>query len=140
MLRFMIALSTAALIAGCTTNHYIQQLRSGMNEAEAIALVGSPDGQVREGATTALLYNNRIMAWSPDRADYALVFVNGRLESWGQTGVRAGNSAGWAALGLFGAQMLQQSQPQPIYSPVQTPSPSAFRCVNTGNITNCEPH
>jgi hypothetical protein len=127
------------VLAACTTNHYIQQLRSGLSEAEAIALVGPPDGQVREGGTTALLYNDRIMAWSPGRADYALVFVNGRLESWGQTATRDNSAAGTAAT-LIGVQMLQQSRSQPVVTPTQTWSPNAFRCVKTGNVTNCMPY
>ena len=85
----------ALILAACTTGDKVSNLETGMTPQQVVAILGRPDGQSRQGNQLGYQYTNRfISGWSPDKADYSLIFTDDRLTSWGTGQVRQGGNVG----------------------------------------------
>lgn len=85
----------AIVLTACTTGSKISNLEPGMTPQHVVAVLGRPDGQSQQGNQLGYQYANRFVSdWSPDKADYVLVFTDGRLTNWGPGQVRQGADVG----------------------------------------------
>ena len=79
----------AFLLAGCVAGEQISHIDVGMSREQVIGILGRPDGDRRVDDSEAMTYSNRLMSgWSWDRADYQVVFTNGRVSAYGPGVVR----------------------------------------------------
>jgi hypothetical protein len=71
----------------------ITSLKPGMTKAQALKIAGRYDGFQTKGDLEIYRYTNKhISGWSNDKADYVLVFKDGKLVSYGTDQVRQNSS------------------------------------------------
>jgi SmpA / OmlA family len=86
--KMTLVIVAAALVA-CTTGEKISQIRPGMTTGQVTAILGRPDGFREVGDVSYYQYSNRLTSgWEWDKGDYEVVFRNGRVISYGATGIR----------------------------------------------------
>lgn len=104
-MRVAASVALCALLIGCATGDRVRDLRVGMSKHEVIERLGRPDGVKRDGDHEALTYVNRrvSMAWADGRADYTMIFENGRLVEYGPGNVRP-NDTGFILVAPVGAR------------------------------------
>jgi outer membrane protein assembly factor BamE (lipoprotein component of BamABCDE complex) len=79
----------AVALTACTTGEKISQIRPGMTTAQVTAVLGHPDGFRQVGDVSYYQYSNRLTSgWGWDKGDYEVVFRNGKVISYGATGIR----------------------------------------------------
>ena len=72
-------------LAACATGEKMSQIRPGMTTGQVTAILGHPDGFRQVGDE----YSNRLTSgWGWDKGDYEVAFRNGRVVSYGATGIR----------------------------------------------------
>ena len=60
-----------------------------MSKAEVVSILGQPDGYRTAGDQEVLSWNNRLSSgWAWDRADYNVIFKDGRVVEYGAGEVR----------------------------------------------------
>ena len=65
-----------------------------MTQSEVIRILGKPDGFRHANDYEWFQYSNRLTTrWSRDRADYNVIFKNGRVNEYGAGKVRVKESA-----------------------------------------------
>lgn len=80
------------LITGCVTGDRMGGIREGMSKEDVVSILGNPDGFKHSGNYEAYQYTNRLISgWSWDRADYSIVFKEGRVVEYGPGQVRQNN-------------------------------------------------
>jgi outer membrane protein assembly factor BamE (lipoprotein component of BamABCDE complex) len=85
----------AVTLAGCATGPRIRKLRTGMDQAQVTAIMGDPDGVKKEGEYESFQYVNRLISgWAWDKADYGVVFYQGKVTQYGAGTVRQDQSHG----------------------------------------------
>lgn len=91
-----IAMLAALAATGCVTGDRVRSdVDIGMTKAEVIKALGRPDGVRSAGNSEVLQYTNRIISgWSWDRADYAIVLVDGIVTEYGTGEVRQAPQGG----------------------------------------------
>jgi len=88
MKRFF-AIVVIFLFASCTTGELMTVLRPGMTKNEVIGILGNPDGFQSRGEYESLKYSHRLVtAWAWDRADYFVIFKDGKVVEYGVGEVR----------------------------------------------------
>jgi outer membrane protein assembly factor BamE (lipoprotein component of BamABCDE complex) len=86
--RVILAIVVAALTA-CTTGEKMSQIQPGMTTGQVTAILGHPDGFRQVGDVSYYQYSNRLASgWGWDKGDYEVAFRNGRVVSYGATGIR----------------------------------------------------
>jgi hypothetical protein len=86
--RVFVAIIVSVLVS-CTTGEKISQVQPGMTMGQVKAILGRPDGFRQVGDVTYYQYSNRLTSgWSWDKGDYEVAFRNGRVASYGPTGIR----------------------------------------------------
>jgi hypothetical protein len=72
----------------------MHQVSPGMTQSEVIRILGKPDGFRHANDYEWFQYSNRLKtAWSWDRADYSVIFKNGRVIEYGPGRVRVKGNA-----------------------------------------------
>lgn len=95
----VIGVCSVLLLSGCVTGNSVRQLTPGMSRAEAIDVMGPPDGVMVEGQFEALSYSNRLMSgWSWDRTDYYVILEDGIVTQYGNGEVRQDQRQGSTVL------------------------------------------
>ena len=85
----MILAIIAVTITACTTGEKISQIRPGMTTGQVTAILGHPDGFRQAADMSYYQYSNRLTSgWGWDKGDYEVAFRNGRVVSYGATGIR----------------------------------------------------
>jgi outer membrane protein assembly factor BamE (lipoprotein component of BamABCDE complex) len=76
-------------LAACATGEKMSQIRPGMTTGQVTAILGHPDGFRQVGDVSYYQYSNRLTSgWGWDKGDYEVAFRNGRVVSYGATGIR----------------------------------------------------
>lgn len=95
----LVAALTLGLMA-CTTGEKIRGadggggLQEGMTPQQVVAVVGRPDGVVREGDYLGYKWANVLISgWNWDRTDYSAIFYKDRLTAWGPGEIRQSHTA-----------------------------------------------
>jgi hypothetical protein len=71
----------------------ITSLKPGMTKDQALKIAGRYDGyQSKDGMEIYRYTNKHVSGWSHDKADYVLVFKDGKLVSYGADEVRQNNA------------------------------------------------
>jgi hypothetical protein len=82
------------LLFGCVTGKKMHQVSPGMTQSEVIRILGKPDGFRHANDYEWFRYSNRLATrWSWDRADYNVIFKNGRVIEYGAGKVRVKENA-----------------------------------------------
>jgi SmpA / OmlA family len=82
------ALATFSL-SGCVTGEKMHQVSPGMTQSEVIRILGKPDGFRSVKDYEWFQYSHRLATgWAWDRADYNVIFKNGRVVEYGTGEVR----------------------------------------------------
>jgi hypothetical protein len=77
------------VFGGCVTGDRVRSIRLGMDQAQITGILGDPDGQKQDGDYIAYQYTNRLISgWGWDRADYGVVFNQGKVIQYGAGTVR----------------------------------------------------
>jgi outer membrane protein assembly factor BamE (lipoprotein component of BamABCDE complex) len=85
----LILVLTVCTFTGCVTGEKMHRLHQGMTPAEVVAILGQPDGFSRSAHQETYRYSNRLATgWAYDRADYNVIFHNGRVSEYGAGQVR----------------------------------------------------
>ena len=93
-MRTFILLAIIAAFSGCVsvTGSAMKKLQPGMAKDQALKITGKADGYRQEGFAEIYTFTDRpIDINSPNRADYQVVFVNGKVKAWGPVEVRKTN-------------------------------------------------
>ena len=86
-------LIAAVFSTGCVMGERITSLRPGMTKEQALKIAGRHDGFQTKGDLEIYRYTNKhVSGWSNDKADYVLVFKDGKLVSYGADEVRQNNA------------------------------------------------
>ena len=86
--RIISAFIVVALTA-CTTGQKMSQIQPGMTMGQVTAIFGHPDGFRQVGDVSYYQYSNGLTSgWGWDKGDYEVAFRNGRVVSYGPTGIR----------------------------------------------------
>ena len=92
-IRGAILISTVATFFGCATGEKVHNVRLDMNEDQVQNVLGAPDGMKKEGDYVAYQYVNRLISgWAWDRADYGVIFKDGKVIQYGAGEVRPDQS------------------------------------------------
>jgi SmpA / OmlA family len=87
--RFAAAIVLIVSLVGCVTGEKMSRVQPGMTTAEVTSALGKPDGYKQMGGYEVYRYSNRLSSgWSWDRADYNVVFKNGRVVEYGAGQIR----------------------------------------------------
>ncbi|WGL96308.1 hypothetical protein [Arsenophonus nasoniae] len=130
MKKILIILSLLFL-SGCTTGEKMSSIFLGMNKNQVISILGNPDGAALLDNYELLAYSNRLISgWSYDKADYKLIFKDGKLIQYGPEKIRPDN--GRTALALQQSLLIWQQQ-----QALQNKSITTTNCTNFGNTVNC---
>ena len=93
VMRLSLIVAVAALLVACVTGERVHGIRIGMGHPEVISVMGEPDGVKAEGAYESYQYANRLMSgWSWDRADYQVIFRDGKVVEYGAGTIRQDQS------------------------------------------------
>lgn len=80
---------SALLLTGCVMGERITSLKPGMTKEQALKIAGRYDGyQIKDGVEIYRYTNKHVSGWAHDKADYVLVFKDGKLVSYGAEEVR----------------------------------------------------
>src|SRR5687768_8112817 len=87
----ILALAMVLALSACATGEKLRTVSIGMTVSDVRQVLGSPDG-VRsvEGHEVYTYTNKLISGWSWDRADYNVIFRDGRVVEYGAGEVRPG--------------------------------------------------
>jgi hypothetical protein len=89
----LIVTLSAFVVSGCVMGERITSLKPGMSKEQALKIAGRYDGFQTKGDLEIYRYTNKhISGWSNDKADYVLVFKDGKLVSYGTEEVRQNSS------------------------------------------------
>jgi hypothetical protein len=91
-----IAFALAAFsLFGCVTGEKMHQVSPGMTQSEVIRILGKPDGfRSAPNGYQWFQYSHRLATgWAWDRADYNVVFKNGKVVEYGTGEVRVKENA-----------------------------------------------
>src|SRR5688500_12167634 len=81
----------AALLVGCATGKKMSNIRPDLHKSDVVRILGQHDGLGTVENHEVVRYSNRATSgWSWDRADYNVVFLNGRVVEYGAGEVRPG--------------------------------------------------
>ena len=95
LLITILLLAVIGLLIGCATGEKMGSLRPGMSTAEVQSILGRPDGFRTVDGHEVFSYSNRATSgWSWDRADYNVVFRDGKVVEYGAGEVRPGQRPG----------------------------------------------
>jgi len=87
----LILCCSCSLLTGCVTGEKIQNISVGMTAGEVRQILGSPNGVRQIEGHEVYVYSNRLISgWSYDRADFNVIFDNGRVTEYGPGEVRPG--------------------------------------------------
>lgn len=82
---------SCSLFFGCVTGEKIRNISVGMTTGEVRQILGSPTGVHMVEGHEVFVYSNRLISgWSYDRADFNVVFDQGRVIEYGAGEVRQG--------------------------------------------------
>jgi len=89
----ILAAVSAAVLTGCVMGERITALKPGMTKEQALKIAGRYDGyQTKDGVEIYRYTNKHVSGWSNDKADYLLVFKDGKLVSYGADEIRQNTS------------------------------------------------
>jgi len=92
-LGIALALMTFSL-SGCVTGEKMHQVSPGMTQSEVIRILGKPSGFRTAKGYEWFQYSHRLATgWAWDRADYNVVFKNGKVVEYGTGEVRVKQNA-----------------------------------------------
>ena len=88
-MKIVIIFSAILTLSACVTGELAQELEPGMTQNQVTQILGKPDGFQQRGAYTIHKYTNRLISgWSWDRADWLLIYKDGKLVEYGSGEVR----------------------------------------------------
>ena len=86
--------STIFSLFGCVTGEKMHEVSPGMTQSEVIRILGKPDGFRNANGYEWFQYSHRLATgWAWDRADYNVVFKNGKVVEYGTGEVRVKQNA-----------------------------------------------
>jgi len=86
---FVSAAVVICFFSSCVTGEKMSRLHADMTKNQVIAVLGQPDGYKQLEGHEIFRYSNRLSTgWSWDRADYNVIFKDGRVVEYGAGEVR----------------------------------------------------
>ena len=129
------------LIAGCAAGGMnFSKLEAGMSKDKVIAIMGKPDGLRVVDDREVLIYADRFVnPWEGwNKGDYLVALKDNKVVEYQVFNIRDDNAAqrqaGFNAMGLMGAQMMDNANRQPVQPMRQ---PITCRTYASG-ITTCQ--
>jgi len=88
-LKNIMAFGVVLTLTACAHGELMRQLSPGMSATEVTAILGNPDGVQQRGDRTVHKYTNRLVeSDSKDRADWFVIYEDGKLVEYGAGEVR----------------------------------------------------